>query len=114
MSEWTIALCAGMLGGLAAIAADHWIEPPPRLATVDLQQILAEHIESIGQRNLGKDAAAKDAAAYGAALQASLDELEHQEHTLLLPAPAVLRGAPDLTDALRERIDARLNTGARP
>ncbi len=108
MSEWSIALCAGILGGLLAVAAERWIEPPPRLATVDLQQILAEHIESVGLHNLGKDAAARDAVAYGAALQASLDELEREQHALLLPAPAVLRGAPDLTDALRQRIDSRL------
>jgi type-F conjugative transfer system protein TrbI len=114
MSEWTIALCAGVLGGLLAVAAERWIEPPPQLATVDLQQILAEHIESVGLRHLDSQAAAKDAAAYGAALQASLDELEREQHALLLPAPAVLRGAPDLTDALRQRIDARLRDEVKP
>lgn len=114
MSEWTIALCAGLLGGLLAITADRWIEPPPRLVTVDLQQVLAEHIESVGLRHLDQDAAAKEAAAYGAALQASLDELEREQHALLLPAPAVLRGAPDLTDALRERIDVRLRAEGKP
>lgn len=114
MNEWTIALCAGMLGGLVTLAVDRWVEPPPRLATVDLQQILAEHIESVGLRHLDQDAAAKEAAAYGGALQASLDELEREQRALLLPAPAVLRGAPDLTDALRARIDARLHAEARP
>ncbi|MDE0855993.1 MAG: TrbI F-type domain-containing protein, partial [Nevskia sp.] len=74
----------------------------------------AEHIEDVGRRNLDKDAAARDAAAYGAALQAALDELQREQHALLLPAPAVLRGAPDLTDALRERIDARLRGEAKP
>jgi type-F conjugative transfer system protein TrbI len=114
MSTWLLSLCAGVVGGLLGLTAERLIAPPPLLATVDLQQILAEHIESVGRRGLDKDAAAKDAAAYGAALQASLDELEREQHALLLPAPAVLRGAPDLTDALRERIDARLRSEAKP
>jgi len=115
MSEWSIALCAGIVGGLLVLSVDRLIEPPQRLATVDLQQVLAEHIESVGRRNLDKDQAAKEAAAYGAALQASLDELEREQHALLLPAPAVLRGAPDLTDALRQRIDRRMqNEAAKP
>jgi type-F conjugative transfer system protein TrbI len=114
MSEWTVALCAGLLGGLLAVAADRAIEPAPRLATVDLQQLLAEHIESVGRRGLDRDAAVKEAAAYAAALQTSLDELGREQHAVLLPAPAVLRGAPDLTDALRERIDARLQAETKP
>lgn len=114
MNDWMTSLCAGMVGGLLVLSVDRLIEPPQRLATVDLQQVLAEHIESVGLRNLGKEAAARDAAAYGAALQTSLDELEREQHTLLLTAPAVLRGAPDLTDPLRQRIDARLRDEAKP
>ena len=114
MSDWLTSLCAGVVGGLLVLSADRLIEPPPRMATVDLQQILAEHIETVGLRQLDKDTAAKEAAAYGAAVQASLDELERAQHTLLLPAPAVLRGAPDLTDALRQLIDARLAQGGAP
>ena len=113
MNDWMTSLCAGVVGGLLVLSVERLIQPPQPLATVDLQQILAEHIESVGLRQLDKDTAAKEAAAYGAAVQASLDELEREQHTLLLPAPAVLRGAPDLTDALRQRIDARLaQTGA--
>lgn len=109
-----LSVCAGAIGGLFVVLAARFATLQTTLATVDLQKILSEHIAEVGNRNLDKDATVKEATAYADALQRSLDELAADQHLLILPAPAVLRGAPDLTEVLTRHIEQRLSQTGGP
>ncbi|MDD3765466.1 MAG: TrbI F-type domain-containing protein [Nevskiales bacterium] len=102
-------LCAGMLGGLVVVLWARSTTPPvPSFATVDLQAVLARQLSTVDADAPNPD---RNAARYAQALERSLDEIAQDNQRVLLSAPAVVRGAPDLTPALQAEIERRLAAG---
>lgn len=107
-------LCAGALGGLAIVLAARWSAPTPTFAAVDLQAILSQRLATVSRQGLDATAAQRDAARFALALEQSLDELSVEHGVVLFSAPAVIRGAPDITDTLQHRLDTHLATAQKP
>lgn len=107
-------LCAGALGGLAIVLAARWSAPAPAFAAVDLQSILSQRLATVSSQGLDATAAQRDAARFALALEHSLDELTVEHGAVLLSAPAVVRGVPDVTEALQRRLDVHLATAPQP
>lgn len=111
LRTFAFAMAGAAAGAALTIVGARLAFPPPGIASVDVRQLIEERIRQIGARQ-GDDAhRQQDTQAFAAALEASLDEIALEEHALILVGPAVLRGAPDLTDEVRERIRVHLDAG---
>ena len=97
---------AALIGSLATLLMQRWLEPPRTLATVDPGVLVAEHLQSIPP---GMDEAAIEARsrAYAKRLDAAVAHVASQYHVVLLVKPSVIIGAPDLTDEVRRRVNGQ-------
>ncbi|MCY4407549.1 MAG: TrbI F-type domain-containing protein [Rhodospirillaceae bacterium] len=98
MSEVRLLACALLLSGgvAAAVAAAtlrYGVGPAPQIAGVRLAEITAAYTT----RAATEGATSGDVRAWGAALEAALEEVAGRHGAVLLPARAVAAGAPDLT-----------------
>lgn len=105
MPRWLSGVLAGLVGGLAALLVQRLIFPPPALAQVDLAALVTAHIRDAGRTDLPQDQRAREAARFATRLHSETARLANEYHTILLAAPAVVAGVPDLTPVLRRRIE---------
>ena len=97
-SAWPAMISAVLLSGAvaAAVAAAvlrYGVDPPPRIAGVRLGEMTAAWTT----RAAAEGRSAAEVRAWGAALEAALDDVAARHGVVLLPARAVAAGAPDLT-----------------
>ena len=107
MRNIVFSVMGGAVGAALVLAAHQVLSPAPTFASVDLQGLLMQRVAAAGKANTSPDDQKQDAARYAQALDASLDEVGRSEHAVLLVTSAVLRGAPDVTDQVRQRIDQK-------
>ena len=103
-----LAASALVAGGTAALVAALALrlapEPPPPVARVHLEALVAAHVEAAA-----RDGAAPEATrAFALALEAALEDVAARHRVVLLPARAVAAGAPDLTAAVRVALEAAM------
>ncbi len=108
-SAWPVMVSAVLLSGAvaAAVAAAvlrYGVEPPPRIAGVRLAEMTAAWTTQAATE--GRSAA--EVRAWGAALEAALDDVAARHGVVLLPARAVAAGASDLTAEVKETLAAIL------
>lgn len=118
MSELRLLGCAVLLNlGVAAVLgagiARYMIETVPRIATVGLTELVAEHAERAASADGNPEATAAMTRAWAQALEAALRQVAGRHGAVLLPVRGVAAGAPDLTDEVRAEI-ARALAGGRP
>jgi hypothetical protein len=97
---------AALIGSLATLLMQRWLESPRTLATIDPGVLVAEHLQSIPP---GMDESALQARsqAYAKRLDAAVAHVARQYHVILLVKPSVIIGAPDLTDEVRRRVNGQ-------
>ena len=96
-------LLFGLAGGLIVCLVERMVFPRLAVAQVDLTGLVATHIR---QRDLEKLPEAKrvdEAARFAVRLEQETARLAREYRAVLLAAPAVVAGAPDLTAVLRKR-----------
>lgn len=103
-----LAASALVAGGTAALVAALALrlapEPPPPVARVHLEALVAAHVEAAA-----RDGAAPEATrAFASALESALAGVAARHRVVLLPARAVAAGVPDLTGAVRAALEAAL------
>ena len=108
-SAWPVMVSAVLLSGAvaAAVAAAvlrYGVDPPPRIAGVRLAEMTAAWTTQAATE--GRSAA--EVRAWGAALEAALDDVAARHGVALLPARAVAAGASDLTAEVKETLAAIL------
>jgi len=117
VSELRLLVCTVLLNlGVAAVLgvgiARYMIEAVPRIATVGLTELVAEHAE----RTANAEGTAGETAAmtrdWAQALEDALRQVAERHGAVLLPIRGVAAGAPDLTAEVREEI-ARALAGGR-
>ena len=100
-----------LAGGLAAVVAAAAVrlapDEAPRIASVRLGEMTAAY----ATRAAKDGRAGEDVRAWGAALEAALEEVAARRGAVLLPARAVAAGAPDATAEVEAAMARRL---ARP
>jgi hypothetical protein len=99
-------IIAALMGSLATLLMQSWLESPRTLATVDPGVLVAEHLHTIPP---GMDESALEARsrAYAKRLDEAVTQVARQYHVVLLVKPSVITGAPDLTDEVRRRVNGQ-------
>ncbi len=105
MPRWTYSLLFGLAGGLVALLVERIVFPPLTVAHVDLAGLVNEHIRRPELMNLPEAERSMDAARFAARLEKETAKLAREYRVVILAAPAVVSGAPDLTAVLRKRIE---------
>lgn len=118
MKPLTLALSAGLTGGLIASGATlvihRWLMPAPVLVTVRVDELLAAQVQSLSTQLDDPAQRATAAERFARVLDEELDRTAQDYDAVVLAGGAVLRGAPDLTDTLHARLHARLMANQRP
>ena len=104
-SIWPVMVSAVLLSCAVAAAVSaatirYGVEEPPRVAGVRLAEITAAYTT----RAASQGESAENVRAWGEALEAALDRVAARHRLVLLPARAVVGGAPDAT----ARVEAAL------
>ncbi len=81
-----------------------WLFPPPRIVTVELNKLIHPFVARTAKSG-GSETERKDrTVAFAKRLQDKLDDLAARRNLVILPANAVVAGAPDVTGAVLERL----------
>lgn len=104
MNRWPYGLLLGIAGGLLAVLAERIVFPPLTVAQVDLAALATEHVRHPDLMKLSDAERSLEAARFAARLERETARLSRDYHAVILASPAVVSGAPDLTEALRGRI----------
>lgn len=105
--HYVAALALGVVGGIGVVAAERFLTPPTMVAVVDLSALVAERVTRPDVVDLSEAARLEDAASFARRLEREVGRIAEEHGALLIAAPAVLAGAPDLTDAVRGRLERR-------
>ena len=119
MSESRTLVCAVLLAAVVAAAvaagtARMTAEDGPSVASVRIAELAAEHAEAAARADASPEDTAAGVRVWAAALDGVLAEIAERHRLVLLPARAVVAGAPDLTDAVRLMVEDRLKRAAAP
>ena len=104
MNELRLLACAVLLNlGVGAVLgvgiARHMVDAAPRIASVRLTELVAEHTARAAREENGDTGATTRA--WAQALERALDEVATRHGAVLLPVQVVAAGAPDLTAEVR-------------
>ena len=105
MPRWSHGLLFGLAGGLIALLVERVVFPPLTVAQVDLAGLVNEHVHRPELLKLPDAERSMDAARFAARLEQETANLAHDYRVIILAAPAIVSGAPDLTPVLRERME---------
>jgi type-F conjugative transfer system protein TrbI len=112
MRDFVRAFGAAVLGALLVVVLQRAMTAEPTFVAVDVQRLLAGHIAELGARQMDTETQKREATAYAGALEAALDDIANRDNTIVLVGPAVLRGVPDVTEAVQASIVQRLHLPA--
>lgn len=105
MSRWSHGLLFGLAGGLIALLIERIVFPPLTVAQIDLRRLVNEHVRRPELMRLPDAERSMDAARFAARLEQETLDLARDYRVVIVAAPAVVSGAPDLTAVLRKRIE---------
>ncbi|MDM4770899.1 TrbI F-type domain-containing protein [Solimonas sp. SE-A11] len=77
------------------------ISPPPQFITVQVEQLLAEHIQAQAKQEATAEQRLQAAEAFARRLDSALGEAAQRHGAIILASGAVVRGAVDVTPEMR-------------
>lgn len=97
-------LIALLLVGANIAATYLWrmYDPAPRLVTVDLNGIVQTFIAGTAESDLSDNDKRARTETFARELDRALQGIAARQHMIILPAPAVIAGAQDITEAVRK------------
>lgn len=99
-----ISFVCGVAGALTFTVLHTQLYDRP-IATVSVDQLISEHLESMATRNELDDAAADSITTeYASIIQDTIRAISDDRQVTLLVKPAVLTDAPDYTDVVRQAL----------
>ena len=101
-------LAAGVAAAVAAGAVRLSVDEGPRIASVRLGELAAEHAADAARADSTAEETAATARAWALALEDALGAVAARNGAVLLPVRAVAAGAPDLTEEIRLALEDRL------
>jgi len=114
----TLASAALLAGGVAAAVAAGTVRyadrDSPRIASVRLAELAAEHAGAAVRDGGTPEETAAAVRAWAAALERALGEVAARHGAVLLPARAVAAGAPDLTAEVEAAMAGALKRSGTP
>lgn len=106
------ALVAAVVALFVAIGG-RLLSPAPRFITVQVEQLLAEHIQAQAKRDITSEQRLEAAEAFARHLDAVLSDAAERHGAIILASGAVVRGAIDVTPEIRAALALDL-AGAQP
>ena len=100
-----LSLLVSTLAALTTVMVYQRIQPlPPQVVVIDPAALVAEQLHALTP---GLDEAQIQAhgRAFAARLDKAVGEVAQQHNAVILVGPAVIHGAPDLTEAVRRRLN---------
>ena len=101
-------VAAAVAAGVARIAADGG----PRIVSVRLAELAAEHAEAAAREGAAPEEIRASTRLWAAALDWTLRDIARDRRTVVLPSRAVAAGAPDATDMVRWLVEDRMKSAA--
>lgn len=101
-----ISSCILSLGGM--VAYEHFGKQTQSVVTVDLQKLIAAEIEKNAKAGMTPEAQQQRAQQFSQALEKALTLAAEGGKKVVLTAPAVVRGAVDITEQVKAAIEADL------
>ncbi len=102
-------LMFGLVGGLLALLIARVTYPPPTFIALDLATLVGEQVQNLATRqDIGDAAKAQLSTAFAWQLDLQAKAMAADYHAIVLVAPAVVTGVPDLTAELRQRVQTAL------
>lgn len=101
-------LFASLLLANAAISWGIGHYSAPRAVAFDMKQTVDAFFDSASQKRLSEAQTRALSDRFNAALEQSLQTYQQQHHVLILVAPAVVQGAPDITRVIQQDIARRM------
>ncbi len=97
-------LIAMLLVGANVAAVTLWqiYNPAPRIVSLDLNGIVRAFIAETAESDLPDADKRARTEAFARDLETALRGLAARQHSIILAAPAVIAGAPDITEAVRK------------
>lgn len=112
IKPWVTLIGAGFTGALFALFLVRIWFPSPVFIRLDLAALVAEQVQALASRQDDGDAAKTQlAAAFAQQLDVQSRAMAEEYHAVVLVAPAVVAGVPDLTGELRQRMIAAMGVG---
>lgn len=100
-------IIAGMLGAVIILFILHITEPQPKpIGTVNITGIVNQFVKSQAKLDLPPKVLQQRVNDFGKQLQASLDDISHKHHVVLMVQEAVISGSQDYTEEVKHRLSA--------
>jgi hypothetical protein len=99
-----VVIVAALSGAVTSMINDRWGNPSPKIAVINPTVLVAEQLKQI-EPGLDEKAIQARGQAYAKHLDETIAQIAKQYNAVILVSPAVITGAPDLTDEVRRRID---------
>lgn len=85
----------------------------PRVVAFDMKKTLDSFMDSVSRKQLTESRSKALSDRFNDALEKSLDDWQRRNHVLILVAPAVVNGAPDITLSIQRDIARRMQGDAK-
>ena len=100
-----VVIVAALSSAVTSLVSERWRSPSPRIAVINPTALIAEELKHI-EPGLDQAAIQARGQAYAKRLDEAVAQVANQYNAVILVSPAVIHGAPDLTDEVRSHIDA--------
>ena len=104
---FSMTLLTGLLGGaLGALCINHFYvsKTAPRIGTVNITSLVDQFVQMQASNNSSAQEKQIQIKAFGESLEAHLKEIAAKEKVVLLPSEAVIAGATNYTQELRQQL----------
>ena len=108
MKQNMMALVFGMLGAFMFTTLHNYLYSKP-IATVELEPILARHLQGKDLQSMSVEAQAKSSQRFAKALESVLNEVSTEQRVTLLLKKAVVSDVPDYTEYVQDQVQRILN-----
>ena len=89
---------------LMILSVYHHSIPHPQIITIDLKGLTEARLKHLASKSLNEKDSLKAIQTYAEQLETLLQEMSIQNHWIILPREAVIKGAPDLTDEIKAQL----------
>jgi len=89
---------------LMILSIYHHSIPHPQVVTIDLRGLTETHLKNLASKSLNEKDSLKAIHTYAEHLETLLEGISSQNHWIILPKEAVIKGARDLTDEITEQL----------
>ena len=100
-----VVLVSALAGAATSLISDRWNDSSPRIAVIDPTTLVAEQLKQL-QPGMDEAAIQAQGQAYAKRLDQAIANVAQQYNAVILVSPAVIHGAPDLTQEVRRSLNA--------